>query len=403
MRPSSLSRPAVVLTVHRPTEPTTAAALRPGNLVSARVVEFTPGGLVRLELAGRLVQARTEMSLLPGQVLKLRVESDGPRLLLRLVSTPEAERRLAALRTVLPRQQPLAQALMEAIRTAQIPEFRRPAVRPLVRNALQDLTGAIPQARQLATPEGLARAIRASGVFLEARLARGTRGEQTAALSQDFKAVLLRTLGQLARPVATGSATPSPPTEADMRESQTPAASPVRPGAAPADAAPRQTPVPAMWLQGLTRPLEAALARVQTLQLHNSVQAERREEPPQWNLEIPVRHDGNAVEAVAVEIRREAARQRREAADLWSVTLDLPGGEQGAIHAVVTLDRGEVSVMFQLEKETTAERFCERLDHLRERLAEQGLAVGQTHARPGLQPNAEPWQHRVAGLLSERA
>ncbi len=61
------------------------AALRPGQVVQARVVAAAPGGAVVLELGGRQLAARTEVPVAPGQQLAMKVQSTGPETVLQLL------------------------------------------------------------------------------------------------------------------------------------------------------------------------------------------------------------------------------------------------------------------------------------------------------------------------------
>lgn len=68
----------------------TEAKLRAGAFVSLRVLGEGGPGLWRLDLGGRLLLARSELQLRPGELLRARVERGGEGLVLRLLASPAA-------------------------------------------------------------------------------------------------------------------------------------------------------------------------------------------------------------------------------------------------------------------------------------------------------------------------
>ena len=179
----------------------------------ARVVETLDPHTVILEIANKLIQAKTEVPLFNGQQLSLRILNAGATLVLQIMpqitaQQTEALQRMQALLNVLPQQQSLEKlvqdvfAMLKALDTTQA----TPQLKAL-NDATQQFTQQAVPAHQLTTAKGVQDAVRNSGIFLEHRLAQAlssTATETPATISTtDFKAALLRLVQQLQ---------PSPPT-----------------------------------------------------------------------------------------------------------------------------------------------------------------------------------------------
>ncbi len=440
--PSTATRP--ILTVAK-TE-TLPGGLRVGEVVNATVLR-SGNDSVTLDIAGRQIEARASLPLSEGQVLKLKVETDGGRLFLRVLETAR-DLRGEALRAALPKQAP-PKVLLERLEQIAVRGLDQELTRE-VREVIARLRQSLPGPKQLTEADGLQQAIRDSGLFLESRLAISDRK-----VGSDFKGQLLRLLAALRRqqqgqatdriekggaetarssrrdgqrsPLAPlpgttktphSSGPPGRPEPGASRAFGQTRLSPPIPGPAkmPIGSVAPRTPAPTANRQSgqgaptshspllttLFKLVESTVARLQTQQLTSGTTPERPDES-NWLLEIPVR-DRDVVEPLRLRLRRETESQRGEG-DCWSVVLRFAPGDYGDIRIVVTLIAGLVSSRFQAEKAETAALFQTHLDQLRERLAEQGLDVGQLGAYQGIPDVDEdgPQLGLLSGLIREKA
>lgn len=373
-----------------------------GQILDARVLGAQKDGTLLLQLEGqnKPLQARSPLPLAAGQQVKLLVAVEAERIVLRLLDTPAEETTLQqAWRSALPRQQPLVTVLQQIARLIQhlpappsttpaggapatvpattvatgIPLPELPLPEPILRSPTATTTvppttpntgpatTTVPPAEQLqalakellsrladpqrlTTADGLRQAVSQSGLFLEARLARG----DTSALQQDFRAGLLRLLGAVKEQMAV-----------------------------PATAAPRSgtAPVPPLnpdLLLELSQHIEGALARVKVQQLQ-TLSAQSGPDPA-WLLELPLRH-GAEQEVMRLRIQREGGGSNGNGAPGWSVRLHFDSAQHGGVDSIVTLLGGKIGVSFWAEQSATAARLQQRLEDLRGQLQHAGLEV----------------------------
>jgi len=201
------------------------ARLTPGQTLTA-AVETKLGEntyLLRFSDNGQAVRAQGPRDLAPGQVLRLEVTSLGatPKLRLLPQAQPEAPETHAiqqALRNALPRQLGLAEwaaGLRQAVPDPAAMSSRRPLPEPL-RAAVRALLENLPTKSDLTTPAGLKKALEASGLFYESRLASALDHDRPVLPAGDFKLRLLNLLKQLeplahAEKAMAGEAAPDSP------------------------------------------------------------------------------------------------------------------------------------------------------------------------------------------------
>lgn len=338
-------------------------SLRLGDELLAKVLRADPSRVL-LQIGDSTVEARSTLTLQPGRQLLLRVTQLQPALVLQLTAQARGDQAVdAALRALLPQpaaRAPLTGALapLLALPSERLPE---PA-----RQALAALLARLPVADTLTRPAGLARAVAASGLFLESRLAR-----TGAPPAGDLKAALL----QLLQAMRAGAATKDP-------------------GAA-AEADPLK----------ITEATEGALARLQLLQLHAATS-------PRLDLlvELPTLF-GGALELLELRIEADKDRARADEPDArdapapaHQVRLGFSFAESGRLDALVRLRGERVTVGWWAERPQAAAILREQLPLLARRLAELGLEVeeiGCLDGRPPA-PSRLPILRRE-GLLNERA
>ena len=405
----------------------------------ATVVQ-TLGDQVLMVVENMLVQAQSRLPLQQGQLLFVEVmqQAQGERPVLRLVQQGPQQPLAELFRHSLPYQQPMEQVLQGlAQQGAALPE----AVRGLVE---QLAAGTSPQ--QLMQAQGLRRALENSGVFLEARLAKGEGG-----LEADVKAMLLRLQAMLQdltahRATAThtitsieqeGSAVTKPPPGSigepeDALIAMRPQTAPTKPQDAPlTDPNPRtmtpshppdtshtldQTaarpgmPDPQAAARGADRQATAALPREGDMLQHvldtaraglarlewQQASALQQDSSPSRSvsLEVPVRLEG-VPQTIPFRLFRddvplhpEDGQQTQVATEpVWSLAFSVPLGERlGRLDAVVWQRQQTISIALWAAVEETVRLCRDHLPSLQEVLRGQGVTLGRIDVFAGHLP-----------------
>jgi hypothetical protein len=346
----------------------TPLALPVGSLLSAQVkgaqaLSFLPlsGRLDQLELSQQLQTQQGRQGSLEGLLKNLQNLATGT------ASTP-------------------ANALPEALR-----------------GSIDKLLGALPDAQQMSSAKGVAQALEDSGVFLEAKLLEG----KLPALTQDLKANLLRLVAQLlpALPGATNAALLASGSQGSLAQTlpmfvrnllgnlgQTGSRQQV--GNFPLPTRLLQNLEADGDLESLLRLAAAAVSRLQTHQLSSLAQTQIGPEGnllTTWQLEIPMRNQQELVPVQAKIQRDESPKKsaKEPSETLWRVELafDLP--PLGPLQVQAQLARGSVSSQLWAELPSTANLIASELNHLRERLTDAGLNVGELACRQGTPPQGQ--------------
>ncbi len=418
----------------RLTQPTTATEVsslirnwRVGQILEASVLGRGDRGSLLLNIQGITLEASRppELPFRVGDRLPVQILAKEPQLSLRLLAAPERPAEAAlrqALREAVPQQRPQTPLFANLAWTRRDPGTLPPPVRPL----LDSLWQSIATRESLQQPATLLAALRASGPFLESRLAAGLR-EQPVRIGDDLRGQLLRLAAALRRhlpaepaPRPTGggeypavttpptTGTPSPPRPSNPWATvagQAPASRPeqvVRPAPSAQPAATPTLPAlprPEAAVEELLRQVEGAIARQHNHALHSlHSQAEGR---PQWAMELPVRN-GNGVDLFDLRIEEEEAAPRpgAPAARRWSVRLAFDLAGLGPVHAIITLQAEQIATRFFVERPETARLFSAWLDHLAGRYRQAGLEVGALECRCGPAPGSG---HDPGPLIEEEA
>jgi hypothetical protein len=388
-----------------------------GQLLKATVITPVQQGRVVLVIGGSRMEAETNSPLRPGQTLTVRVERRADPTLLRVVDrrseAPAVQTR--ALRGALPRQTPLPPLLANLSVLAKAPQQVAHEAAPRWGQLAREILSSLPQAKDVARPEGLRQALRDSGVFFESRVSQAALAH-TPFPSQDLKAGLLRLAGLLARTPPTavtpgpggGTAAGSPPATVraetgpavDRARPQTPATpQPEAISAAPPPqrgTPPRPQPSLPASLLGLGAPekvaaemrgqVEGTIARVQLQQL-SSLPAEDGTRLV-WSAELPVR-DSERVDLWALRIEEEEPAREPGDSARWSVSLAFDLQDLGPVHARVVLQGERISTSFWVEQPATAAIFEAHKESLRASLEEAGLAVGNILCVQGNPPKPD--------------
>lgn len=441
-------------------------SLSPGQTLTAQVTRQLPDGNVELRIGNLHVSSRPPLPLADGQPLLLRVDRvDNQSLELRITNLPDpADIISRTLRESLPRQQPVGETLQRFSRLLlqQLPG-REPLPAPL-RQAIARLVQSLPDTRQLGQAEGLQRAIRQSGLLLEASLQPGKPA--ATASTTDLKANLLRVIDSLRQGLGTtatgttpaanavantaansalgAAATTSAPPDGDAELPATkqllsrllsllaepaPATTASAGRDAPAarslpdlllrlpllqllrghDAPAVQPSQPAQGvaasLRGLVQELIATLeAGVARIQLHQLASLPRDDpDRPLLILDLPVQHEDN-IEQLKLTIRRERQQAGAGNEHTWRVTLEFDFAELGTVQARVSIHNRQVNTSFHCNQPGTAELFGTHLEELQQRLTQAGLDAGHLESlfrQAGMPAGAE--LPLVDGVLDTRA
>lgn len=427
---------------------TSLATWRVGQVLAATVVTAPQPGRAELRIGNLQVTAQTgQLQLSPGQSLRLEVASLRELPVLKLLGVLQQSPVTAALRDVLPRQQPLSpllNALPRLVAAGQLPAE--------VARLAGELLSRLPSPLSAGTPAGLRQALRDSGLFLEAKLARpaqpGTAQQGTASganpaaastgaqLAGDLKANLLRLVRALRENPA--NSTPGGTRTPGSAASATSAAAPALPAAAPAATLaaaaralpglasadpgaplqrgqPPQPPVAAAELARaqelalsrgeLLRQAEGALARIQLNQLSSLPQ--ERAQASEWLIEVPLRRDGET-DVWSLRISRDPEGGAGQEAERetgggpgWTVMLafDLPG--IGPLQSRISLRGDSVAAQFFSRQQGILPLVAEHLPLLQARLQQAGLRVSELSCHHGQIP--VPAGAPKTRILDERA
>lgn len=266
-----------------------------------------------------------------------------------------------------------------------------------LRTGIDRLLSLLPDARQLSSPEGLAKAMEQSGLFLEAKLL----GGQAQNLPQDLKANLLRLVAQLL-PNLPGAA-PLPNASAGNALAQAlPAFVRNALGALGQTGLRQQAmsfPLPSRLLQSMDQDADletllklaaAAVSRLQTHQLSSLAQTQVTTDGnllTTWQLELPMRNQQDVV-PLQVKLQREEHNggKSEQKDNLWRIELAFDLDPLGPLQVQAQLLRGSLSSQLWAERAATAQLIDQELDNLRQRLLGAGLEVGELSCRQGLPP-----------------
>ncbi|MES9843296.1 MAG: flagellar hook-length control protein FliK [Candidatus Sedimenticola sp. 6PFRAG5] len=228
------------------------------------------------------------------------------------------------------------------------------------------------------TPERLRRSIEASGLFLEAGLARNS------VPPNDFKASLLHLLLLLRPPSAH-----SPATRGQQRQQA---------------AAGQQQAVAdgalGRFLTELLGQTESALARVQ---MHQLASVPVDEQPKQaWQIEVPV-NNADSTDSFMLRIARESRTNDGEQETLWTVSLNFDLENLGPVKALLTLSDDVIYSHFLAREPDSAVRIEQALPKLDQAFQRAGLKVGSISARRGEPDTQDIDLPNPKPLLDEKA
>ncbi len=339
-----------------------------GQTLNALVTGQRPTGELVLRVGGQQITATADIPIQQGASLMLEVKQLQPVPTLRVLNplAPAAAANVGGTLQLLPgnpsgvASTPLA-SVVQAVQNSQLAA----GVPVTVVDSVGQLLRSVSRADRLTRPEGLASALRDSGVFLESSLNAAQQGRPPTPAS-DLKAGLFKALARIDAALAQAEAIAMPASDAEA-------------------------------LLDMKRELEAGLGRIILNQL-NSQPTESATR--HWQLEIPVQLAGE-IHSLRVELEQERAGGSQTAddgqADRWNIKLALEPRALGALEVKMQLQGDALDLRIAAAREEVRRLIDATLPMLGQALASRGItlattATGELQSRPG-----EPAPGALAG------
>ncbi|WP_316364349.1 flagellar hook-length control protein FliK [Candidatus Thiodiazotropha sp. CDECU1] len=344
--------------------------LQPGQIVRGTALSENVNGSMRLQIGVTRLIAQTTLSVPTGQALTLQVEKTGNLPELRVLTHPSMEQvKSAALKQVLPRQQPLPQLFQHLTQVAGDSNRATP-LPPAVKQAVQSVLQRIVPIEDPGFKTQLLQALQLSGTHTEARLINRQVN------NSDLKLNLLQLIG-LIKPLISNPSNPINQLLSLQQQVLNPAQpAPANPPVTAHDASPTTK-----LLLDLFKHLDGAIARIQTNQLSSLPSEDSTRQV--WQFELPIRHE-NSVDLFHFRISREDVNKGAEAAPMWSLTLHMNLPPLGPMRVRLALLDETISTIIWSEKTHTADLVNQHLDKLRAGLESTGLEVKKLEAFQGI-------------------
>ncbi|WP_214346859.1 flagellar hook-length control protein FliK [Pseudomonas congelans] len=365
--------------------------------------------LLNTALAGSSLTIESPQPLTVGSLLSAQVQGNQA---LNFVALPGRFDQLAVAQQLSAQQnrQGSLDTLINALQNLQSgsPTSSSSAISAPLQASINQLLADLPDVEQMTTPKGVAQALNASGVFLEARLLAGLNPAQM----PDMKANLMRLIAQilpgLPDNMSYGAAAASNTLARTMPNAIRNALGTL--GLVAARTQPSIFPLPSRTVSGgekeddleiLLKLAAAAVSRLQSHQLGGLEQTRTNADGTQvttWQLEVPMRNAHDIV-PLQVKVQREDTPDQEAAEDrddveikdtrekLWKVDLAFDLEPLGPLQVHAQLLRGTLSSQLWAERPDSAALIEHELGYLRERLIACGLAVGELACSHGAPPS----------------
>ncbi len=341
--------------------------LKPGQILQGTAMSGTVDGKLNLQIGVTRLIAQTQLSVRPGQALTLQVISTDktPELRVLLPATLESLK-AAALKSLLPRQQPLVQTFKALAQVIQAPA--RDNIPTPVREQALNLLNRLPSPSDPGFKTQLQRALSDSGLMTEAKLLRGL------SLSSDLKLQITQLMQRIVQLL---------PENRLLQANLDPKLLLMQQNA-PKESLPDSG---IKLLIGLLKHLDGAVARIQTQQLASLPHEESARQV--WQFELPVRN-GDEVDLFHFRIGREdggGTAENEEA--VWSLTLHMELAELGPMRVQLRLKGELLSTLIWAERSHTHSLIQKRLHELRSAYEQRGLTVDRLEAHVGMAQRRE--------------
>ena len=323
-----------------------------GQTLNALVTGQLPSGELVLRVAGQQITATADIPIQQGANLMLEVKQLQPVPTLRVLNpaTSAASANVGATLQLIPGGgSSIASPSLARVAQALQAVTAGTALPASVAEPVTQLLRMVARVDRLAAPEGLAAALRGSGIFLEAGL--GAAGSaRNGLLQSDIKAGLFRALAGV-----------------DAALAKIDAAA-LRGGDATA-------------LLELKRELEGGLGRI-ILHQFNSQPAEAQPAARSWQLEIPVLHAGS-YHSLRIELEQERGSGSGQAAGedeegRWRVRLQFSPPALGALDVSLRLAGDRLDLRIAAAREPVRALIDAGLPELQRALASRGITLQTT-------------------------
>jgi hypothetical protein len=340
--------------------------LQPGQILQGTAMSENINGRLSLQIGVTRLIAETQLSVRPGQTLTLQVVNTDktPELRVLLPTTPESIK-AAALKSLLPRQQPLPEAFKALNQIIQAPP--RENIPPAVREQAVALFNRLPSSNDADFKPQLQRALIENGLMSESKLLRGITE------ASDMKLMLSRLMERVAQLL---------PENRLLQANLDPKLLALLPNGS-TETLPDNS---VKLLIGLLKHLDGAVARIQTHQLASLPQEESGRQ--MWQFELPVRN-GEEINQFHIRIGREEGGNSPEDETFWSLTLHMNLSELGPMRVQLRLQGENLSTLIWSQRSDTNQRILSHLGELRSAYEQRGLLVQRLEAHVGLAENRD--------------
>ena len=311
-----------------------------GRTLSALVANRLPSGELVLRIAGQQITATADIPIQPGARLMLEVKALRPVPTLRVLNPLAQAADAEGARPLISGTRGLVSTPLAAVLQTLHALPLSHALPASLRQSIDDLRRHLPRAERVSTAEGLAAAVRRSGVYLEAGLAAERSGRSSNAPA-DFKAGLFRALARVDGALAKLGALNLPAADIEA-------------------------------LLDMKGELEAGLGRVVMHQLASQPGPGARH----WQFEIPVSLAGQ-YHSLQLGIERDArgGAADAEAEHVWRIKVDLKLPALGALRLTLALAGERVDLRMAAEKARARELIDAALPELGRALDRRGLQL----------------------------
>lgn len=348
-----------------------------GQSLNALVTNQLPTGELVLRVGGQQITATADIPIQQGAQLQLEVKELRPVPTLRIIS-PAPNAPAAAVGGTLQLLAPsgeglatrplgmVAQTLQAGMAQSSLPAGLIDTLGTVLRQASRS--------ERLMQPQGVAAAVRESGVFLESGLRAAEQGRPVA-VGQDLKAGLFRALGRVDAALSQVSALGLGGADAEL-------------------------------LQELKRELEAGIGRITVHQLNSK--PTDGSQGRSWQLEIPVQHAGT-FHSLRIDVERDGQRRSdggggsADDEEHWSVRLSLAPPALGAMEISLDLQGERLGLRLAAERAEVRALLDGGLERLQRSLASRGLELVTTVTAALDDPVQPPEQSSPAPTLDVRA
>jgi hypothetical protein len=350
--------------------------LKPGQILRGTALSENINGMVRLQIGVTRLIAQTTLRVPPGQSLTLKVEKTGNLPELRVLTLPSLEQmKSAALKQVLPRQQPLPK-LFEHLTQVTSDTTRANLLPPAVKQAVQSVLARVIPIEDPGFKTQLPQALQLSGTQTEAQLInRQVDGN-------DLKLNLLRLIGVI-KPLISTPSNQTDQAQILQQALRQQGFSPLQqsPSAVTPPPTDRETNPTTKLLLDLFKHLDGAIARIQTNQLSSLPTEETTKQI--WQFELPIRQE-NGFDQLHFRISRDAVTKGAEIEFMWNLTLHMNPPSLGPMRVKLSLVGEKVSTIIWSERAMTASLINQHLEQLRASLESTGLEVNKLEAFQGI-------------------